>query len=94
MVTIQSNSVITNSSGPAIFVRYNRVNLCTKLTNLTSKTVITECSLTTEFVITKFHCTFSKQHVTLQLSENADYTKLIKLAQKYLIKQANSKKNL
>ncbi len=26
---IQSNSVITNSSGPAIFVRYNRVYLCT-----------------------------------------------------------------
>ncbi len=31
---IQSNSVITNSSGPAISVRYNRVNLCTNVTNL------------------------------------------------------------
>jgi hypothetical protein len=31
----QSNSVVKNSSGPVIFVRYNRVNLCTKLTNLT-----------------------------------------------------------
>ncbi len=30
---IQSNSVITNSSGPAIFVRYNRVHLRTKMTN-------------------------------------------------------------
>ena len=25
---IKSNSVITKSSGPTIFVRYNRVNLC------------------------------------------------------------------
>ena len=31
---LQSNSVIANSSGPAIFVRYNRVNLCSKMTNL------------------------------------------------------------
>ncbi len=36
---IQSNSVITNSSGPAIFARYNRVNLCSKMTNLPSKFV-------------------------------------------------------
>ncbi len=28
---VQSNSVITNSPRPAIFVRYNRVNLCTKM---------------------------------------------------------------
>jgi hypothetical protein len=34
VLLIQSNSVITNSSGPAIFVRYNRVNLCGKITNL------------------------------------------------------------
>jgi hypothetical protein len=32
---LQSNSVITNSLGPAIFVRYNRVDLCTKMTNFT-----------------------------------------------------------
>jgi hypothetical protein len=36
---VQSNSVITNSSGPAIFVRYNRVDLCNKMTSSTSKTV-------------------------------------------------------
>ncbi len=36
---LQSNSVITNSSGPDIFVRYNRVNLCTKMTNLALKSV-------------------------------------------------------
>jgi hypothetical protein len=29
-----SISVVTNSSEPAIFVRYNRVKLCTKMTNL------------------------------------------------------------
>ncbi len=28
---IQSISVITDSSGPTIFVRFNRVNLCTKI---------------------------------------------------------------
>jgi hypothetical protein len=31
---IQPNSVITNSMGPAIFVRYNLVNLCTNINNL------------------------------------------------------------
>ncbi len=36
---VQSNSVITNSSGPAVFVRYNRINLCTKMTNMTLKCV-------------------------------------------------------
>ncbi len=36
---LQSNSVITNSSGPAILVSYNRVNLCTKITNLILKSV-------------------------------------------------------
>ncbi len=35
---VQLNSVVTNSSGPAIFVCYNRssyrrVNLCSKITN-------------------------------------------------------------
>jgi hypothetical protein len=30
---IYSNSVITNISGPAIFVHYSQVNLCTKMTN-------------------------------------------------------------
>jgi hypothetical protein len=28
-----------NEQGPAIFVRYNRVHLCTKITNLTQKSV-------------------------------------------------------
>ncbi len=46
---IQWNSVITNSSGPAIFVRYNRGLLIIEF-------VLTECSLITEFVITEFHC--------------------------------------
>jgi hypothetical protein len=36
---LQSNSVITNSSGPAIFVRYNRAHLCTKMTNLPEDSV-------------------------------------------------------
>jgi hypothetical protein len=36
---IQSNSVITNRSGPEIFVRYNWVRLCTKITILTKKFV-------------------------------------------------------
>ncbi len=36
---ITVKSVTTNSSGAAIFVRYNRVNLCTKMTNLTKKFV-------------------------------------------------------
>jgi hypothetical protein len=27
---IQSNSVITNTTGPPVFVRYNREALCTK----------------------------------------------------------------
>jgi hypothetical protein len=36
---IQSNSVITNGSASAIFVYYNRVNLCTKITNLALKFV-------------------------------------------------------
>ncbi len=31
---IQSNSVITNNLGTAILVRYNRLNLCIKMTNL------------------------------------------------------------
>jgi len=31
---IQSNLVITNSSGPAEFVRYNRVDLCSEITIL------------------------------------------------------------
>ncbi len=65
----QSISVITNSSGPSIFVRCNRVNLCTKVTNLTSKTirfiVLTECSLTTEFVIT--YSLYSKNHLAFRL---------------------------
>ncbi len=38
-LVLQSNSVITNSSGPVIFVRYNRVFLCTKITKLTLKYV-------------------------------------------------------
>ncbi len=41
---IQSKSVITNCSGPAIFVRYNRVrynrvNLSSKMTNMSLKSV-------------------------------------------------------
>ncbi len=36
---IQSNSVITNGSASAIYVYYNRVNLCTKITNLAFKFV-------------------------------------------------------
>ncbi len=36
---LQSNSVKTNSSGPAIFVRYNRVILCIKMSNMTLKCV-------------------------------------------------------
>ncbi len=56
-IKIQSNSVITNCPGLAIFVRYNQVNLCTKVTiGLENPFVITECSLTTEFVITEFQC--------------------------------------
>ncbi len=39
VIAIQWNSVITNHSGPAIFVRYNRVNLCSKMTNLPKKSV-------------------------------------------------------
>ncbi len=39
ILRVQSNSVITNSSGPAIFVRYNRVHLCTEMTNFTLKFV-------------------------------------------------------
>ncbi len=60
VIVIQSNVVITNRSGPAIFVRYNRVllypgYLYTKMINLTQNVfVIMECSLTTEFVITEF----------------------------------------
>ncbi len=39
-------------------VRYYRVKLCSKMTNLPLNLfVITELSLTTEFVITEFHCT-------------------------------------
>ncbi len=58
---LHSNSVIANSSGAIIYVRHNRVNLCTKMTNLTLKKnlfVMTGCSLTTEFIITEFHCIF------------------------------------
>ncbi len=55
---IQSNSVITNSSGPDIFVRYNLVNLCTNVTNLALKSVrYNRVFVITEFVITEFHCT-------------------------------------
>jgi hypothetical protein len=54
---LQWNSVTTNSSGPDIFVRYNRVNLCYKKPiGLKILFVTPECSLTTEFVITEFHC--------------------------------------
>ncbi len=38
-VNIQSHSVITDSSGPAIFVRYNRVILCSQMTTLPLKSV-------------------------------------------------------
>ncbi len=34
ILEVQSKSVLTNSSGPAIIVRYNRVNLCSKMTDL------------------------------------------------------------
>jgi hypothetical protein len=36
---MQWNSVITNSLGPANFVRFNWVNLCSKITNLPWKSV-------------------------------------------------------
>ncbi len=50
-------TVITNSSGPAIFVRYNRVNLYTKITNLNKKSVrYNQVFVISEFVITEFHC--------------------------------------
>jgi hypothetical protein len=56
----------SNNSGLAIFVcynwvRYNRVNLRTKMTNLTLNVfvILTECSLITEFVITEFHSIFT-----------------------------------
>ncbi len=38
-IIVQSNLVLTYSSGQAIFARYNRVNLCPKMTNLTLKPV-------------------------------------------------------
>jgi hypothetical protein len=37
--TVKLGYTVTNSSGPAIFVRYNRFNLCTKITKLTKKNV-------------------------------------------------------
>ncbi len=53
----QSISVIMNSSGAVNLLVITWVELCTKLTNLTLKSVfITECSVITEFVITDFHC--------------------------------------
>jgi len=53
---IQWNSVITNSSGPAKSVRYNRVNLCTKWTFGTKIFVrYNRVFVITEFVITEFH---------------------------------------
>ncbi len=36
---VQSSSVVTNNSGPAIFVLYNRVNLCIKKDNFALKPV-------------------------------------------------------
>ncbi len=60
---VQSKSVITNSSGPAIFVRYTRGLLKSIFSTvlkwpiwLKNLFATTECSLTTEFVITGFHC--------------------------------------
>ncbi len=55
---IQSNSVKTNSSEREIFVRYNRVNMCTKITNFASKSVrYNRVFVITKFLITEFHCT-------------------------------------
>ena len=59
---VQSNSVITNSSGPTKLVRYNRVFVITGLFYVAkwpfgpqNLFVITEFVIT-EFVITEFHC--------------------------------------
>ena len=55
---IKWNSVITNSSGPAKSVRYNRVNLCNKCSFGTKISVrYNRVFVVTEFVITEFHCT-------------------------------------
>jgi hypothetical protein len=69
---LQSNSVITNNLRPAIFVCYNRVSLCCKMTNLHFKSVRYNrvlinnrvllyfgCLLTLEF-ISCFNCNFSE----------------------------------
>ena len=54
---LQSNSVITNSSGAAKFVRYNRVDLCSKCSFGTDKFVpYTWVFIITEIVITEFRC--------------------------------------
>ncbi len=64
-LNLQYNSVIMNSSGPAIFVRYyrglfcyNRVNMCTEMTNLTLKSVnYKQVFINNEFILIEFHCT-------------------------------------
>ena len=54
---VQSNLVITNSSGPTRCVRYNRVDLCTKWSLMTENFVrYNRVFVITEFVITGFHC--------------------------------------
>jgi hypothetical protein len=56
---IQSNSVITNSLGRTIFVFFITwlISVLKWPIWLQKPSVMTECSLTTEFVIIKFHCT-------------------------------------
>ncbi len=67
---VQWNSIITNSSGPAIFVRYNRVHLCTNDTNLALKSVrYKRVFFITEFVINEFHCIYVIPFVLLKCSE-------------------------
>ncbi len=95
---IQSNSVITNSSWPAIFVRYNRGTLITGLIwvlkwpiSPQKLFVITECSLTSEFVITKFYCNLiiylhykAKNMVVKSVESSSQNQSLYRLAANHL----------
>jgi hypothetical protein len=62
---IHSNSFITNSSKPAIFVRvrYNRVNLCTEISNLTRK-VVRNSQM---FVNNRVRCSYVSLLLTLKI---------------------------
>ncbi len=60
ILQLQSNSVITNSSGTDILVRYDQVNLCTNMAKFALKSVrYNRVFVLTEFVITEFHCKFN-----------------------------------